>query len=1159
LTVGTPTLAATLARFAEARTIPPADPFRGIKPFRLADSGLLAAREDEIEQMTRLITMYRGVLLYGESGSGKTSLVNAGVVPRMLEAGFWPHRVRVPPDVGEFVLEPIQHSDADRNATVPSAFAGATDDGRLEIKADEFVDAVTAAAEHGRILLLFDQFEELVTLAPDSAGFSDAQTAIIDALIELLRGGQRNGSRGPVRAKLLFAFREDYLASLSPLFERYPDLVHQGLRLTPPPLDKATEIIREPFVRFEGHYPRELSQPLSERIAGELAVHAQRGELPLSVLQIVCDRLVREPDPDAALEDRKVEGLLEDYTEAALAKLGDLRAAAIEVLGRLITSSGTRNLVSRDGLVQRAGVDSPDSDPELAAALAVLGRDSGLIRREHRRVDLYELTSEFLIPWIHSQRERLRAERAAQEARLKAERKLRTLRLILVAAAIVLVVVFALAIVWWNAKNRAQHEQRVAQDVELASRAQQLLGIRPDASLILALDAYRGDHTDPQVQTSMIAALEQAELSGARGILHGSAGTVTSVAFDPTTGLLVSGSGDGTIRLWNTLTNTQMGMMGGGATTLDGVFSLAFGDHGRTLASGGADGSLRLWSVSSRRELGPPRQVQDRLVVSLAFSANGDRLAVAGLDGQIKLVTLDGPDKLGAISVLPGGDLIATKAVAFSPNDPNLLVSVGNDRNVRFWNLSTPANPIVVPIKVPLFAVSFNPADPAQLAVGGLNGIVYLMRVDSPRFTRFGSNASAVNSIAFTHDGRTFAAGHADDSIQLWNPDGSPTQRPVTLVGHEGPVTSVAFAPGTNMLASGSSDTTIRLWSTPPATKYGAPLAPKLAQIYSVAFGGNGQFAEAGSDGLRAWKVDGGIPTGNPVVMIPGSFRSAAFAPGAGTPAGGVLSAGLFDGTLEQLSRSEASPPSKIRAGGTLYAVAYSPDGRMFAYSGGTQPITVVDLRSGHSIGFPSQTQVYSLAFDPRSDILASSSDDRTIRLWKITDSRSEPAVSALGILTGDSDAVFSLAFNTTGMLASGSDDGTIRLWNVITRKEIGQPLLGDEGYVNSVAFSRDGDILASASNDGTVRLWDVASRSQIGLPFNASAGGIQTVAFSPHANDLIAGGDDGELRAWPVVRMPHSFAEAQHTVCATVGAGLNSKQWKALAPAGIADENPCQ
>ena len=73
-------------------------------------------------------------------------------------------------------------------------------------------------------------------------------------------------------------------------------------------------------------------------------------------------------------------------------------------------------------------------------------------------------------------------------------------------------------------------------------------------------------------------------------------------------------------------------------------------------------------------------------------------------------------------------------------------------------------------------------------------------------------------------------------------------------MGHEGPVTSVAFAPQTNMLASGSADTTVRLWSTPPVTKYGVPLAPRLATIYNVAFGGNHQFAEAGADGLRVWE-----------------------------------------------------------------------------------------------------------------------------------------------------------------------------------------------------------------------------------------------------------------------------------------------------------------
>lgn len=1163
MSVGQSNLIAPLAAFLQAASSPPAEPFLSIKAFRLADSAILAARDDEIEEMARLITMYRGVILYGESGSGKTSLVNAGVIPRMLELGFWPHRVRVPLASPGFALEPIQYTDERPDSLLPSAFGAGGEDGRLEFSANEFVGAVTTAAEQGRILLVFDQFEELVTLSPDTAQASDPQAVIIEALLELLRGGptgQPNGARAPIRVKLLFTFREDYLASLAPLFERYPDLVHQGMRLAPPPLESAPDIIRAPFDRFPGHYSRELSRPLADQIAEMLSTHARGSELPLSILQIVCSRLVGENDPGAVLEDRKIEGLLEDYTEAALEELpGHLRAAAVEVLGRLVTSSNTRNVVAKNDLVQRPGSDTTDPDPDLAAALAILEHGSGLIRKENRRgIDLYELTSEFLIPWIRRERDELNAEHKAEEKRREQERKLRLLWFGLGAAAVVVALMIVLVLVALQKNNDATDAKRRATAAALASGVQQLLGIRPDAALITGLAAYRIDPHSPQVQTGMIAALEQAKLSGARGILHGSRGTVTSVAFDPVSGLLASASADGTIRLWNTVTNKQIAVMA--PPRAGGVFSLAFGDRGRRLASADASGYVRLWDVPSRSELGPPLHVLDQLVVSVAFSSSGDRIAVAGLDGPVKLVAVPGGQRLGAASDPPGAQSIYARAVAFSP-DSRTLVSVGNDRKVRFWDLSAGARPRAVgasvAIRSPLFTASFDPAQPNMVAVAGLNGVVYLLHVGSVPFARLPTGTSAVDSIAFSDDGRRLAAGLANGSIQLLllrpNSD-SPVGAP--LIGHEGPVTSVAFSPGGHMLASGSTDTTIRLWPIPLGRRDGKLLGgTRLAHISSIAFGGHGEFAEAGRDGLRVWKVANGVPTGLPIAYIPGYARSVAFQPGSAT---GALTEGLYDGSLVRLSQAGQAPSAPESTGGTVYTVAYSPDGRMLAYAGNTKWITVMDVASGRRVRFRTQTQIYSLAFGPHNDVLASSSDDRTIHLWKIGDAGGKPSGGPLGQLTGDSDAIFSLAFNGAGLLASGSDDGTIRIWDVRSRKQMGEPLLGDHGYVHSVAFSRDGDILASAGYDGTVRLWDVASKSQIGVPFNASARPLETVAFSPDGTDLIAGGADGSLTEWPVVRMPHTFSELQRMVCSKVGTNLGGVEWTNLLGHSVPYQQPC-
>ena len=348
---------AELSIFAGASRAAPTEPYRGLEPLRFTDAGILAAREPEIERLVRLVTMYRGVLLYGESGSGKSSVVNAGLLPRLLEEQVWPHRVRVQPRAGEeFVLEPIRSSAADRDAYLPSAFGGAAPDGRLVLAAEAFVAAVTAAAEKGRVLLVFDQFEELVTLFEEAADGGDAQPRVVDAIIRLLRGRD-------VPVKILFVFREDYLANLEPLLAEQPELADQSVRLVPPPVGAAVQIIRAPFVRFAKAYRRELSAELADRISASLEERSQSGRLNLSELQIVCVRLWHAQDPAALLDSRGVWGLLEDFLDERLSAFeGSFRDLAIVLLTRLVTSSGTRNVVSRDDLLAEA-IEEQDATP----------------------------------------------------------------------------------------------------------------------------------------------------------------------------------------------------------------------------------------------------------------------------------------------------------------------------------------------------------------------------------------------------------------------------------------------------------------------------------------------------------------------------------------------------------------------------------------------------------------------------------------------------------------------------------------------------------------------------------------------------------------------------------------------------------------------------
>ena len=153
---------------APSMTKPPGVPYRGIEPFRYVDVPLFFGRQEEAHQLLRVISIYRGVLLYGDSGAGKSSVINAGLIPLVLEEGFQPERLRIQPRLGqEIIVERISEEDHGHAPYLPSHFADNDDETRIVLSCDAFMEKLTALRDGPRgqrPLLIFDQFEEFFTL-----------------------------------------------------------------------------------------------------------------------------------------------------------------------------------------------------------------------------------------------------------------------------------------------------------------------------------------------------------------------------------------------------------------------------------------------------------------------------------------------------------------------------------------------------------------------------------------------------------------------------------------------------------------------------------------------------------------------------------------------------------------------------------------------------------------------------------------------------------------------------------------------------------------------------------------------------------------------------------------------------------------------------------
>jgi WD40 repeat protein len=656
----------------------PKAPYCGIRPFRYADHPIFFAREHEASELKWLVAVHRGVMLYGDSGVGKSSLINAGLLPAAMRRGLHCERLRIQPQEGEeIVLERVEA--AEEGLLLPSVLIpGHESSPTVALATDTFEQRVRAAcAEHRRPLLVLDHFEQIVALFEDPCA-GDVQRRIVELLVTLLRDRQ-------LPVKVVLVFREDYLGRIKELLAACPELIDRSLRLSPPDRDALLGIIRGPFDRYPGQFSPELPRDLTRHLCKVLGERFGTGEVSLSEVQTICLRLWEAEKPKELLASRGVQGLLEDYLGEALDAFAPaMRNAAMALLSQMVTSAGTRNVISSEDLVNRVGVEEGMPPDLLKKTLQRLDQESRLVHCERRRgLQLYELASEFLVPWVSRRREQLRRAQEQRDERRR-RRRLGAITIVVVFAFVTLMALTVWAFTKQNEAKReadaAHREAASATSLALLSSSQQQLGSRPDVSLLLALEAYRASPR-PEVQSIIMTGLEEARSSGTVGILHGDTNDISKLVFSPDGRTLASVGVDGTVRLWNTSTRKQLLQLSTGETK---ILSAAFSPDGRILACGGRQGTISLWDVATGKQLGRPLDTHNDMVSSVAFSPDGRTLASGGGDELVRLWSVRTLKQLGR----PLDAHIFVDSISFSPRG-EMLASADNNGMVRLWSVRT--------------------------------------------------------------------------------------------------------------------------------------------------------------------------------------------------------------------------------------------------------------------------------------------------------------------------------------------------------------------------------------------------------------------------------------------------------------------------------------
>ncbi|WP_437682087.1 nSTAND1 domain-containing NTPase [Sorangium sp. So ce131] len=1096
------------------------NPFPGPQPYTAENRPHFFGREQVACSFLGTMLVQRCVTLYGPSGSGKSSLMQASIIPdvkasscRVVLVDKWPHD-RKPVEWLEETLRERLGLDVSLSPCGRDPKTGA------ESAADDDADEP--------IFLYLDQIEQLLL----RRGREDVDTFVrcLDRLVE----------RPAREVHLVLGIREDYLGRWRERIRGRRRLIENWLRLGHLSVDDISGAVcdaaltGEPKQAWDVGAMRRILRDV--RIQGEEESHeeapsgragkaAYAEEVQAAYAQIVCRALFEKGGPPERSEDARAEPILVEYLEKTLASLERLEEPARRLLeDHLIADDGSRRLLTaREAHLRGLSHDDVERILEALERAAILRAQA----QGHQSGRYYELGHDWLAKKLHERKQERQREEARQReenARMQEERDRRLKQEI-------------------ELRGQAEAERERARGLLLVATARELLARgKPEWAPGLLLDVASPEQTDGWAAL----AIEVLGQRFARATLKGHQRSLTAAAFSPDGRRVATACFDGATRVWSSDGRGDPVVLLGHS---DVVWALAFSPDGRRIATGGRDGIALVWELGGAGDpvlLATLRGHEDA-IVDVAFSPDGRQVATASQDftaclwdvegGGVKRRVLEAHDaELTSVAFAPSGDRVATGSrdgtatiwseagearlvghggavarVVFSP-DGSRVATASADRTACVWKADGEGPPVVLAgHEHVVTAVAFSP-DGQHVATASRDKTARVFRVGGaePLFT-VGPHGDAVVDVAWSPDGRHLLTASTDGQARIWTAGGMESS---VLRGHKRSLVAAAWSrDGAQILTASLDDA--KVWT---AAGTGVPVVLEGDEwaLSAAGFSHDGQrvitITENGV--ARLLNADGSGEAS--ILSEPDEpIRGACFEPN-GRRLALVSPSAVW--IVDPDGRRESSRLT-VEADWRLVA-AFAPAGLVaFAVAPGGRAVKAFTLAEGaERWSEPIALDVGAAPVERlfiRMDVarVRFVTQDGAVRSWELG------ALSAPPVITRwRYSGLKCIAFAPDDRYALAIDETRPENAYLVTAENPSERLLlqDHEKQITYGTFSMDCTRVVTTSDDRTARVWrtDGTGRPIVLRGHRAS---VLHAAFSPDEARVVTASADGTARIWPL------------------------------------------